>query len=110
MSKPLCRVVTASLPVLSLSMVALSLAGCSREITPAVVAGVDACAHCNMVIDDVNQAAGWIQDGEFVPFDSPGCLLARYEALRDRPPFRDLALLLTRRVGGPTFFLLGPAR
>jgi hypothetical protein len=43
---------------------------------------MDACANCNMVITDVNQAAGWIEDGEFVPFDSPGCLLARYETLR----------------------------
>ena len=66
--------------ILGLGVVAL--AGCSREVTPAVVAGVDSCANCNMVIDQVNQAAGWIQDGEFVTFDSPACLLARYEKLR----------------------------
>jgi hypothetical protein len=67
---------------LVLSVAALSLAGCSREVTPAVAAGVDSCANCNMLIDEVNQAAGWIQGREFVTFDSPGCLLARYEALR----------------------------
>ncbi len=67
---------------LILGLAAVALTGCSREVTPAVVAGVDSCAHCNMVIDQVNQAAGWIQDGEFVTFDSPGCLLARYETLR----------------------------
>ena len=68
--------------VLTLGVSVVALAGCSREVTPAVVAGVDSCANCNMVIDEVNQAAGWIQDGQFVTFDSPGCLLARYEALR----------------------------
>ena len=55
---------------------------CAGWITPEVVAGVDSCANCNMVIDEVNQAAGWIQGREFVTFDSPGCLLARYEVLR----------------------------
>ena len=67
----------------------LSLTGCSGEVTPAVVAGVDACAHCNMVIDQVNQAAGWIENGEFVPFDSPGCLLAEHDERRkggETPP------------------------
>jgi hypothetical protein len=64
------------------------LPGCSREVRPEVTAGLDACAHCNMVIDDVKQAAGWIQDREFVPFDNPGCLLAALEALpaRAQPP------------------------
>lgn len=69
---------------LGLLVAGLSFTGCSGEVTPAVVAGVDACAHCNMVIDNVNQAAGWKQGGEFVPFDSPGCLLAEHEELRKR--------------------------
>jgi hypothetical protein len=60
----------------------LILDGCSRGGTPEIRVGVDACAHCNMVIDDVKQAAGWVEDGEFVPFDSPACLLAHHEALR----------------------------
>ncbi len=59
-----------------------ALAGCSGEVTPAVMPGVDSCANCSMVIDQVSQAAGWIEDGQFVTFDSPGCLLARHEALR----------------------------
>ncbi len=58
----------------------LCSAGCTGELEPGVVAGVDACAHCNMVIDRVNQACGYVVDGEFVSFDSPGCLLASYEA------------------------------
>jgi hypothetical protein len=69
-------------PALVMGVAALCLAACSGEVTPAVVAGVDSCANCSMVIDDVNQAAGWIEDGEFVTFDSPGCLLARYDELR----------------------------
>jgi hypothetical protein len=59
-----------------------ALAGCSREVTPEVTAGVDSCANCNMVIDEVNQAAGWIEGRRFVTFDSPFCLLERYEARR----------------------------
>ena len=76
------RPASASAPAFVLAAAALSLAACSAEVTPAVVAGVDSCANCNMVIDNVNQAAGWIEDREFVTFDSPGCLLARYETLR----------------------------
>jgi hypothetical protein len=72
----------ASLSTLAVLLGAATLAACSRDVTPAVTAGVDACANCNMVIDEVNQAAGWIEGREFVPFDSPGCLLARYEARR----------------------------
>ena len=58
------------------------LQGCSREVKPAVTAGVDACAACNMAIDRPNQACGYVLDGRFVPFDSPACLLRSYEALR----------------------------
>jgi hypothetical protein len=82
MTHEMRRPTRASVPGLVLGLAALSLTACSGEVTPAVTAGVDSCANCNMVIDEVNQAAGWIQDGEFVTFDSPGCLLARYEALR----------------------------
>ena len=67
---------------LALVLAAAGLAACSGEVVPEVVAGVDACAYCNMVIDDVNKAAGWIEDGEFVTFDSPGCLLAQHEEQR----------------------------
>ncbi len=82
MTHSLRRPPCASMLALVLGVAALSLTGCSGEVTPAVAAGVDSCANCNMVIDEVNQAAGWIQGREFVTFDSPGCLLARYEALR----------------------------
>jgi hypothetical protein len=56
--------------------------GCGGEPTPEIVAGVDGCASCGMVIDRVHEAAGWIEDGQFVPFCSPGCLLAEHDALR----------------------------
>jgi len=58
------------------------LAGCGGEPTPEIMAGVDGCASCGMVIDRVNEAAGWIAGGDFVPFCSPGCLLAEHDALR----------------------------
>ena len=58
------------------------IAGCGGEPTPEVVAGIDGCASCGMVIDRVNEAAGWIEGGDFVPFCSPGCLLAEHDALR----------------------------
>ena len=35
-----------------------------------------------MVIDRVNEAAGWIEEGNFVTFCSPGCLLEEHDALR----------------------------
>ncbi len=58
------------------------IAGCGQEPKPEVVAGIDGCASCGMVIDRVNQAAGWIEGGDFVPFCSPGCVLAEHDALR----------------------------
>jgi hypothetical protein len=82
MSARLTRLVRAVPGTVLLATVALSLTGCSREVTPAVMAGVDACAHCHMVIEQVNQASGYIRDRGFVTFDSPACLLARYEELR----------------------------
>jgi len=56
--------------------------GCGDEPRPEIMAGVDGCASCGMVIDRVNEAAGWIEGKEFVPFCSPGCLLAEHDALR----------------------------
>ena len=56
--------------------------GCRGEVEPVVTAGVDACSHCNMVIDRRNQACGYVLGGRFIPFDSPKCLLRSYEALR----------------------------
>lgn len=71
--------------VITLSLVAAvtaGLAGCSGEVTPKVVAGVDACSECGMVIDQVNQACGYVVKGEFVTFDSPVCLLRGFESSR----------------------------
>jgi len=65
----------------------LTLAGCVREPKIEVVAGVDVCRECNMVIDQVNQAAGFVRGNEFVTFDSPGCLLRYLEAMpKDERP------------------------
>jgi len=58
------------------------VAGCGGEPKPEIMAGIDGCASCGMVIDRVNEAAGWIDGGDFVPFCSPGCLLAEHDALR----------------------------
>ncbi|UCH64802.1 MAG: hypothetical protein JSW63_09245 [Ignavibacterium sp.] len=35
-----------------------------------------------MIINQVNQACGYFVDGEFVTFDSPGCLLRSYDIMR----------------------------
>jgi hypothetical protein len=58
------------------------LGGCSGEPRLEVKAGVDACHQCNMVIDQVDQACGYIEDGGLVPFDSPGCLLRSFDERR----------------------------
>lgn len=63
-------------------LLGLSVAGCAPSTEPEVMAGVDECGNCRMVIDQVNQAAGYVRDRGFVPFDSPACLLARFEELR----------------------------
>jgi hypothetical protein len=58
------------------------IVGCGGEPTPEITAGVDGCASCGMMIDRVNEGAGWVAEGDFVPFCSPGCLLAEHDALR----------------------------
>jgi len=56
--------------------------GCGGEPTPEIMSGVDGCSSCGMVIDKVNEAAGWVAGGDFVSFCSPGCLLAEHDVLR----------------------------
>jgi hypothetical protein len=72
-------------PTLLLTL--LAFIGCVREPEIEVVAGVDVCSECHMVIDQVNQAAGFVRGHEFVTFDSPGCLLRYLEAMpKDERP------------------------
>lgn len=66
----------------SIALFFLLVAGCGGQPTPGVLAGIDGCSSCGMVIDRVNEAAGWIEAGVFVTFCSPGCLLAEHDALR----------------------------
>jgi len=70
--------------VTGLLFVAIFIGGCSGPVQPEVTAGLDACAECNMVIDQVNQACGHAIDGEFIVFDSPGCLLINHDGMRRR--------------------------
>ncbi|NIM02098.1 MAG: hypothetical protein GTN89_02780 [Acidobacteria bacterium] len=65
----------------------LLLAACSGDVQPQIVAGLDVCNECNMVIDRPDQAGGFIEQGTFVTFDSPLCLLRAYEKrLQDGKP------------------------
>jgi len=70
------------------------LSGCVRVPEIEVVAGVDVCSECHMVIDRVNQAAGFVQGNKFVTFDSPGCLLRHLESMpkNERPQPADIYL------------------
>jgi len=63
-------------------LVAALLAGCGGEVKLGVVSGVDACNRCNMVIDQVNQACGIVDEGSLTVYDSPGCLLSDYDKRR----------------------------
>ncbi len=63
----------------TVALLVVALAACSAEVEPSVVAGLDVCNECNMVIDRPNQAAGYIDADGFVTFDSPLCLLRAYE-------------------------------
>jgi hypothetical protein len=59
------------------------MAGCSGDVKPQVAAGIDVCSECNMVIDKVNEACGYVVGNEFVAFDSPGCLLRGCESTQE---------------------------
>lgn len=58
------------------------LGGCRQDVKVEVIAGIDACRNCNMVIDQLGQSCGFVSEGAFIPFDSPGCLLTSFENLR----------------------------
>jgi hypothetical protein len=78
-------------PLVAVAIVLSCFVGCSSEVEPKIVAGVDACRVCNMVIDRPREACGYIHSDEFVTFDSPVCLLRGYEALHRKsgsPPER----------------------
>ena len=89
----------------------ISTVACEDDTTPAVTAGVDACSHCQMVIDRVKQASGFVADGAFRPFDSATCLFAEYEAARKagrRPVvvhFADFETGAFNRAEGTTFLV-----
>lgn len=72
------RVISATIVIL----LSICLTGCNSDSTPKIVAGIDACSVCNMVIDQLNQACGTVGEEGFLPFDSPGCLLRKYDELR----------------------------
>lgn len=74
--------------IASLLCITVALSGCAREPTIEIREGIDICRECNMVIDQLNQACGYVSGSEFVTFDSPGCLLRYTESLprADRPP------------------------
>ncbi len=82
---------SAALSLSTFSLVLIST-GCAREPEIEIVEGLDVCRECNMVIDQVNQAAGLVSGGEFVTFDSPGCLLRFFESLprKERPDPADI--------------------
>jgi hypothetical protein len=64
----------------ALAVATALLTACSGEVEPEIARGIDGCRQCGMVIDQTEQACGYVADGEFVTFDSPTCLLKSYEA------------------------------
>jgi len=58
------------------------LCHCKSDQKPEIQSGIDECKHCKMVISQINQACGFIQDNNFVTFCSPKCLLSEYEYLK----------------------------
>jgi len=64
--------------------VALFCLGCGEK-APKIVADIDECIQCGMVISKINEACGYFQDGEFLTFDSPSCLIRRMDADDAKP-------------------------
>ncbi len=60
----------------------LLLLGCAGDGEPRIVAGVDGCASCGMVIARQAEAAAFSVDRDLHTFCSPGCLLESYEQRR----------------------------
>lgn len=65
---------------------ALALAACAPPDGPQPIAwDREPCAHCRMLISDPSHAAQLVtQDGEFLSFDDPGCLLSALAAQEPR--------------------------
>ncbi len=74
--------ITTGVKKIRLTCLVLLLANCAGEAKIEVMAGVDSCQECGMIIDQVNQACGYLADNKFVVFDSPGCLLRSYESIK----------------------------
>ncbi len=76
---------TKSITLIATLLITLQiLIGCSTDETPEISSGIDACALCNMVIDQLNQSSGFYQGDQFYPFDSPGCLLRMRDELKSQ--------------------------
>ena len=58
----------------------LTLQNCNTNEKPAILADVDNCLQCGMVINQVNQGCGYISNNEFNTFCSPTCLLNKYQS------------------------------
>ncbi len=58
----------------------LTMQNCNTNEKPAILADVDNCLQCGMVISQVNQGCGYISNNEFKTFCSPTCLLNKYQS------------------------------
>jgi hypothetical protein len=68
---------------------------CKSEYKPEIVAGIDECNHCKMVITQTNQACGFYHDNNFKTFCSPSCLLSSYEKLKKDNIIKDSNIFFT---------------
>ncbi len=98
--------------ILSLLFSVITFTNCNRGPALKIVPGVDACLFCNMVIDNQKQACGYIEEGEFLTFDAPNCLVRlleqRYESTISMTEYVFLADYNTGNLhrADSTFFLL----
>jgi hypothetical protein len=68
---------------------------CKGEQKPEILAGIDDCKHCKMVITQTNQACGFFHDNNFETFCSPTCLLSGYEYLKKEKKINDSHIYFT---------------
>jgi len=70
--------------LITLLVMMITLQNCNSNEKPEILADIDNCLECGMVISQVNQGSGFYRNNEFNTFCSPVCLLKRYQSIENK--------------------------